>query len=74
MEAMRKIGVGTSEDTWHDGARGPGGHPTTLEGARSKLSELEADKAWGARLKAKDAATVAEWRALTSQINAAEAA
>jgi hypothetical protein len=68
MEAMRKIGAGTSEDTWHDGSRGPGGHPTTREGAQSKLNELMNDAAWGKRLTSGDPAARAEWEALTRQI------
>lgn len=69
MESMRKIGAGTSEDTFIE--RGATtGTPTTVEGARARLTELEADKDWGKRLRAKDAATVAEWKMLTAQIGA----
>jgi hypothetical protein len=70
MEAMRKIGVGTSEDTFVERGTASNGTPTTREGAQARLTELEANKDWGKRLKAKDAATVAEWRALTSLIGA----
>lgn len=71
MELFRRIGSGTSEDMWHDGNKGPAGHPTTLEGAQSQLKQLESDKEWGKRLRAGDAATVAQWTALTNQIAAA---
>lgn len=69
MDAMRKIGAGTSEDAFHEGG-GRGGNPTTLAGAQARLNELMADKAWGARLVAGDAAAKAEWLALTTQIAA----
>jgi hypothetical protein len=64
MEAMRKIGAGTSEATFHEG--GGSGGPTTREGAASRLAELEGDKAWGKRLSAGDAVAAAEWRQLTA--------
>lgn len=70
MDAMRKIGAGTSEDAFHEGGGG-GGNPTTLAGAQARLGELMADKEWGKRLIAGDAATKAEWLALTTQIAAA---
>lgn len=49
MEAMRKIGSGTSEDVFVEGNRGPGGNPTTREGAMARKAELMADTAWCAR-------------------------
>lgn len=50
MESMRKIGVGTSEDTFVErGAGGSAGKVTTREGAVARKAELMADKAWGAR-------------------------
>lgn len=70
MDAMRKIGAGTSEDAFHEGGGG-GGNPTTLAGAQALLNERLADKAWGKRLIDGDAATKAEWLALTTQIAAA---
>jgi hypothetical protein len=68
METMRKIGAGTSEDTFIE--RGPGGtgQPTTVEGAKARLSELEGDREFGKRLKARDATAVAEWTSLTQLI------
>jgi hypothetical protein len=71
MEAMRKIGAGTSEATFHEG--GGSGGPTTRDGAASRLAELEADKTWGKRLAAGDAVATAEWRQLTA-LAAGEAA
>lgn len=47
MEAMRKIGVGTSEDTFTES--GQGGNPTTANGAKARLAELQADPEWRAR-------------------------
>jgi hypothetical protein len=47
MEAMRKIGANTREDTFVErGAGGPQGDVTTLEGAGSRKAELMADGAW----------------------------
>lgn len=48
MEFWRKIGAGTSEDTFVDTASG--GNPTTRNGATARLEELKADKAWSERL------------------------
>lgn len=49
MEAMRKIGAGTSEDTFVEaGITGAGG-PTTRDGAVSRKAELMADSAWSDR-------------------------
>jgi hypothetical protein len=47
MEALRKIGAGTTEDTFVEG--GHGGSPTTMNGAKARKAELMADKAWAAR-------------------------
>lgn len=50
MDAMRKIGVGTKEDTFVErGAGGPTGDVTTREGAVSRKQELMADVAWADR-------------------------
>jgi len=68
MNAMRKIGMGTSEDTFVErGASGGTAQTvgvTTREGAVARLNELKADKAWGAKLLSGDAATRREWTAL----------
>ena len=48
MEFWRKIGAGTSEDTFVDTR--PGGTPTTRNGAVARLAELKADPDWSARL------------------------
>lgn len=50
MNAMRKIGVGTSEDNFIERGAGSGGNPTTREGAVARLAELKADNALGSRL------------------------
>jgi hypothetical protein len=50
MEAMRKIGANTREDTFIErGPGGPQGDVTTLEGAKSRKTELMADNAWVTR-------------------------
>ena len=50
MEAMRKIGANTREDTFVErGAGGPAGDVTTREGAMARKSELMADSAWVAK-------------------------
>lgn len=69
MEAMRKIGAGTSEDTFVERGTTGTGTPTTREGAQARLNELMADPAWGKRLTAGDAAATNEWRALLTQID-----
>jgi hypothetical protein len=50
MEAMRKIGASTREDTFVErGQGGPAGDVTTVEGAKSRKQELMADNAWVTR-------------------------
>lgn len=48
MEALRKIGAGTTEDTFV--SIGPDGHPTTRMGAQARLAELQSDTGWAQRL------------------------
>src|SRR5262249_19841113 len=48
-EMLRKIGVGTSDDTFHEGAAGSRASPTA-ESAAARLAELQNDKAWNAPL------------------------
>jgi hypothetical protein len=48
MEMFRKIGAGTSEDTWKDGET-PGGGAMTRDGAIARRAELMADQAWATR-------------------------
>jgi hypothetical protein len=50
MEAMRKIGASTREDTFVErGTGGPQGDVTTMDGAHARKAELMADSAWTAR-------------------------
>lgn len=50
MEAMRKIGANTREDTFVErGAGSAAGDVVTREGAMSRKQELMADKEWGKR-------------------------
>jgi hypothetical protein len=51
MEAMRKIGAGTNEDTFHEGGgKGGSGAPMTRAGAVARLAELQGDDGWRGRL------------------------
>jgi hypothetical protein len=68
MEMFRKIGAGTSEDTFHDG--GSGANPVTRESAQARLNELTNDQAWGKRLLAGDAAARREFDHLSALIAA----
>ena len=49
MEAMRKIGANTREDTFIERGLGNAGEVTTREGAVSRKAELMADPAWAKR-------------------------
>jgi hypothetical protein len=66
MDIFRKIGTGTTEDTFVEGANS--GNPKTVASAQARLAELMQDQAWGERLLKGDAATVREWKALEEQI------
>lgn len=68
MEMFRKVGAGTSEDTF---VEGQSHNPTTVASAQARLSELQNDKAWVDRLFKGDAATRREHDALIQQIAAA---
>jgi len=65
MEIFRKIGAGTSEDTFVDGK---GTVPTTQASAQARLTELQADKQWVDRLFKGDAAARREHESLIAQI------
>lgn len=75
MEGMRKIGVGTSEDTFVErGASGgtvQGVGVTTREGAAARLADLQKDIAWGKRLTSGDQQARQEFQALTTMIEGA---
>lgn len=47
MEFFRKIGAGTSEDTFVESSSS--GNPTTLNGAKARIEELKSDPEWTAR-------------------------
>jgi hypothetical protein len=67
MEAMRKIGAGTTEDTFvESGTRT--GTPATTESAQQRLTELTSDPAWGKRLASGDVAANREFKQLTGLI------
>lgn len=69
MEAMRKIGMLRQEDGLIGG--GPAGGVATVEGAKARLNDLIADKAWGQRFDDHDPAARREFDSLTRQIAAA---
>ena len=74
MEAMRKIGVGTKEDTFVErGAGGATGDVTTREGAVARKAELMADVAWGERYLKGGAAEAREMTRLNTLIDGAAA-
>jgi hypothetical protein len=70
-ELMRKIGVGTSEDTFHENNSGTA--PTTVNGAKARLALLQAQPEWGRKLisKTDGAAEKAEFANLMQIINGA---
>lgn len=66
MEMFRRVGAGTREDTFVEGARTrPDGLPATMAGAKQMLAEKQADPAWVQRLFAKDPTTLREFQNLT---------
>lgn len=71
MEFWRKIGAGTTEDTFIDTATG--GNPTTRTGAVARLEELKTDKDWSARLLRGDATARREFDNLMQMIHGAAA-
>ncbi len=76
MEAMRKIGAGTSEAQWVDTGvspnGGPGNIPMTREGAQARLNERMNDKAWASRLTSGDMDAHREWMGLITMIDGRE--
>jgi hypothetical protein len=68
METLRKIGAGTSEDTFVDRGLGTNGQVTTREGAVARKAELMADKAWGERYLKGGVAEVREMTGLNMMI------
>jgi hypothetical protein len=69
MEAMRKIGANTREDTFVErGAGGPVGDVTTVEGAHARKNELMADAGWVDRYNKGGAAEKREMTRLNQMI------
>lgn len=68
MEMFRKVGAGTSEDTFQDSTL-VNGIPTTRAGAIARRTELMADKTWSARYLAGDSAAKAEMNNLLVTIS-----
>jgi hypothetical protein len=69
MESMRRVGVGTTEDSFVEGSAPGGPGVTTATGAQARMAELIADTAWGKRFTAGDATAKAEWEALTRMMS-----
>jgi hypothetical protein len=69
MEAMRKIGANTREDTFIErGQGGPTGEVTTVEGAHARKAELMADNAWVTKYNNGDAVARREMDRLNQMI------
>jgi hypothetical protein len=69
MEAMRKIGANTREDTFVERGVGGTGEVTTREGAISRKAELMADPAWGTKYLKGDPSAVREMTRLNTMID-----
>jgi hypothetical protein len=69
MEAMRKIGANTREDTFVEKGAGSQGDVTTREGAISRKAELMADTAWADRFLKGGATEVREMTRLLTMID-----
>jgi hypothetical protein len=68
MEAMRKIGANTREDTFVERGLNNTGEVTTREGAVARKSELMADKVWVDKYLKGEASAVREMTRLNSMI------
>lgn len=73
MEMFRKVGAGTSEDTFHTAGRSGADGAPTADTAKARLDELRNDPAWRTRLFAGDATAKREFYTLTEQIAGAVA-
>jgi len=69
MEAMRKIGASTREDTFVERGVGGTGDVTTVEGAMSRKAELMADSGWAQRYLAGDQTAKREMDRLNTMID-----
>lgn len=67
MEAFRRVGALSAEDSFVEGGGGSGS-PATAEGAQARLSQLTTDPAWGKRLLSGDPGARAEFDQLSRQI------
>ena len=67
MEMFRKIGQGTSEDTFVEA--GSSGNPTTLNGAKARISELKSDPEFTRKYLAGSKKEVDEMNALIALAN-----
>lgn len=71
MEAMRKIGTATSEDTFVERGATGGGTPHTRDGAVARKAELMADRDWSGRYLKGGVAEAREMTALNTMIDGA---
>lgn len=71
MEFWRKIGSGTTDDTFIES--GQGGNPVTMNGAKARIAELEGDREWTARYLKGGVKEVAEMNALLALASGAAA-
>lgn len=73
MEAMRKIGANTREDTFVERGGDGKGDVTTMEGAVARKNELMADKEWAARYMKGGAVEAREMNRLNQMITGVSA-
>lgn len=69
MDAMRKIGAGTSEDQFVERGAAGGGNVTTRPGAMSRKAELMGDQAWCKRYLSGEVQAKQEMDALNTMID-----
>lgn len=69
MEAMRKVGMATREDTFIERGTNTGGVPTTREGAVARKAELMTDNDWVGRYLKGGAAEKREMDAINTMID-----
>jgi hypothetical protein len=67
MELFRRIGAGTTEDTFVESKQG--GPPTTVNSAKARMAELEQDREWVARFLKGGAQEKREWHDLQQLIH-----
>jgi hypothetical protein len=74
MDAFRQLGVMMGEGRYIAGTNPAGNGIMTAEQAKSRLSELEGDKAFGKRLDSGDPAAIREWKGVLTVLHGEAAA